>query len=448
MTPGFRLEAGDLEHPTWPPTFIRSPARFIFHYVARRRWHFIGLAVLSFAASGCAIGVQYVIKMLIDTVTTQHGVTGGLISTVAMFMVLIGGESVFGRITGWLACRTTVDSGVDLRLDLYSVLSQQSIRYFADNLAGSLGQRITSTAGNFGALVNTFVWRILPPTTDFFGAILIFTTIDRAMAGALGSFVIVVTAGLIWFGQQGQGLHRAYSSEAATNSGDLIDSLTNMWTVKAFSARQREWLRLSSRFVGEATAQRQIRMHLEKARVIHDVALWIMAGTMLLWVLSLWNAGRASPGDVVIVFTLTFRILHSSKDMALSLVDIAQNIGFIDETLARVGQPLAVRDEVEASRMVCSVPVIRFEDVSFSYTLGQAAIRNIDLVIPAGQKVGIVGPSGAGKSTLIHLLQRLHDPSSGRITIDNQAIGGVTQDSLRDALAVVPQEVHVCCIAT
>ena len=395
-----------------PPAFVRSPTRFVFHYVALRPWHFIGLAALALGASGCSVGVQYVIKLLVDAVTTQHAVTSQLVSVVVLFLVLMAGESLCARLTGWLACRTTVDTGVDLRLDLFHFLSGQSMRYFADNLAGALGQRITGTAGNFGALVNTVVWRIMPPIIDFVGAIVIFTTINRAMSATLAGFVVLVTAALIWFGERGRPIHRAYSGEAAINGGDLIDSLANMWTVKAFSARRREWLRFSGRFHDEASAQRRSWMYLEKARVIHDAALWAMAGTMLMWVLSLWNVGRASSGDVVIVFTLTFRILHSSKDMALSLVDIAQHVGFIEETLVVVGQPRSVFDVPRAPRLTCSGGEITFENVSFSYGPDRHALRNIDLTISSGQTVGIVGPSGAGKSTLIHLLQRLHDVGS------------------------------------
>ncbi len=425
------------------PAHLLKPSRFILHYVVRRRWHFVGLLTLVLGASGCSIGVQYVIKLLVDAMGGPREVTRPLVGVIALFLVLIACESIFGRLTGWLTCRTTVNTGVDLRLDLFHCLSGQSMRYFADNLAGSLGQRITGTAGNFGAIVNTLVWRILPPVVDFIGAILIFLTIDRAMSAALAGFVVAVTAGLIWFGERGRSLHRAYSGQAANNTGDLVDSITNMWTVKAFSARRREWTRLKGHFQHEAAAQRTSWMYLEKARLIHDVALWAMAGTILFWVVSLWTSGRASPGDVVIAFTLTFRILHSSRDMALSLVDIAQQFGFIEETLAVIGQPRTVCDKPGAPRLTCAGHAIAFEQVSFSYGSGRHALRGVNLAIPAGQKVGIVGPSGAGKSTLVHLLQRLHDVGAGRIVIDGQAIVDVSQDSLRAALAVVPQEISL-----
>jgi ATP-binding cassette subfamily B protein len=214
-----------------------------------------------------------------------------------------------------------------------------------------------------------------------------------------------------------------------------------MWTVKAFSARAREWHRLRKQFEDEAAAQRTSWMYLEKARLIHDVALWLMAGTMLIWAVSLWSAGRISPGDVILVSTLTFRILHSSKDMALALIDMAQQFGFIEETLAVIGQPRTVCDPPDAKPLHATRGAITFENVSFAYHGRSDVIRHVNLHIPAGQKIGIVGASGAGKSTLIHLIQRLHDVQSGNISIDDQNIAEVTQDTLRGALAVVPQEI-------
>ena len=93
--------------------------------------------------------------------------------------------------------------------------------------------------------------------------------------------------------------------------------------------------------------------------------------------------------------------------------------------------------------LLCSAGRIELRDVSFAYGPGARALDGVSLTIPAGQKVGIVGPSGAGKSTLIQLLQRLHDVERGAILIDGTPIDSITQDSLRDALAVVPQDISL-----
>jgi len=179
--------------------------------------------------------------------------------------------------------------------------------------------------------------------------------------------------------------------------------------------------------------------------MIHDIGLWLMAGAMLAWAVHAWSRGRISPGDVVVVSALTFRILHGSRDLALALVDIAQQFGFIEDTLRVLGKPQTVLDVSGARPLLARGGAIRFRNVSFSYGAegGRDAVHDIDIAIPAGQKVGIVGASGAGKSTLVHLLQRLYDVQSGQITIDGHDIALVAQDSLRQALAVVPQEINL-----
>lgn len=423
--------------------FLNGPYRFVLHYIRRHALLFAGLAMTVVIAAACAVAVQYVMKLLVDGMAGSRDNAAAVWTALFLFVGLIATESVFWRVTGWLACRTTVGVGCEMRLDLFNHLNGQPMRYFAENLAGSLGQRITATAGNFGALVNTVVWRIMPPCIDFLGALLIFLTVDPWMMAALAAFVVLVTTGLIWFGERGRPLHQAYSRQAGTVAGELIDVISNMWAVKAFSARAGEANRLADRFQTEARAQTVSWMYTEKARVFHDVALWLMAGTMLSWAVWRWSEGRISPGDVVLVSALTFRILHGSRDLALSLVDTAQHIGFIDETLAVIAQPQTVCDEPAAPAIRPKGGRIEFKGVSFAYEGGRDAIHALDLLIPEGQKVGIVGPSGAGKSTLVQLLQRLHDVQEGVILIDGQPIDSVAQDSLRGALAVVPQEISL-----
>jgi ATP-binding cassette subfamily B protein len=414
----------------------------VLHYVVARPWQFAALLMAVVGAAGCAVAVQYVMKLLVDGMAGPREASAAVWSALVLFVTFIAGESILWRITGWLACRTTLGVGVDMRLDLFSHLNGQPMRYFADNLAGSLGQRLTATAGNFGALTNTVVWRILPPCIEFIGALIIFLTVDWRMMLALGVFVTAVTGGLIWFGERGRPLHRTYAGHAGAVAGDLVDVITNMWAVKSFSARSREAERLAGGFHREALAQRRSWLYLEKARALHDVALWTMAGGMLSWAVHLWSVGSITPGDVVVVSTLTFRILNSSRDLALSLVETAQYVGYIDDTLRVIAQPQTVIDAPNAKPLVTRGGTVEFRNVSFSYGDDRSdTLRGLNLRVPAGQKVGIVGPSGAGKSTLIHLLQRLYDVQAGELLIDAQPLTEVRQDTLRAALAVVPQEI-------
>jgi ATP-binding cassette subfamily B protein len=169
--------------------------------------------------------------------------------------------------------------------------------------------------------------------------------------------------------------------------------------------------------------------------------VWIMATLMLCWAVSAWSTGRITPGDVVVISTLTFRILHGSRDVAIAVVDIFQQLGYVEDTIRAVGQVHSIADSPDAPAIVAGRGRVEFRNVSFGYEGDPTILHHVSLAVHAGEKVGIVGTSGAGKTTIVHLMQRLYEPQSGEVLIDGQPIGSVTQDSLRAVLSVVPQEI-------
>ena len=426
-----------------PHSPFGSCAAFVRHYVSRRPALFGGLIAVAVAAAICSVGVQYGMKLLVDALSAASPAPDAARWALGFFIVLIAVESLLWRASGWLAARATIAAGVDIRLDLLDHLIGHPMRYFQNNLAGALGHRVTATAGAFGALVNRTVWDIAPPVINLVGAVLLFAWLDARMAATLALFALAITGGLILFGIRGRPLHRAYAEEAGRVGGELIDVITNIWAVKAFSARTRERARLRQAFGREANAQRKSWMYTERSRLLHDVLLWLMAGSMLIWSLLLWERGEVTTGDVVVVSALTFRILHGSRDLAMALIDMAQHLAYLGETLRIVGLPHEIRDLPEAAEAVPERGEIRFEAVHFGYGGRRPVLRGFQLHVPASQKLAIVGPSGAGKSTLVHLVQRMHDVEAGRILVDGRCVTTMRQDSLRAATAVVPQEVNL-----
>jgi ATP-binding cassette subfamily B protein len=428
-------------HPDAQDAFLELPTQpmaFLLHYVRRRPWHFGGMFLLIIGAGGCAVAVQYGMKLLVDAMATNDRQHADVWFPLGVFIGLIVVENLFWRLGGWLGCRTVVASCVDVRVDLFRYLTGHPMRYFRQYFAGALGNRISATGQAAGALYGGFAWKIMPPCVDFIGAVIVLFTVHWQMAWALIGFVAVVAALIVSFGIRGREKHQRFAAQAARVGGELVDVVSNVWTIKAFSARDREAERLAEQIGLEARAQRRSWMYLEKARVIHDICLSLMAGGMLVWAIQLWIAGSVTAGDVVMVSALTFRILHGSRDLALALVDATQQLAAIQDTLRIIVQPHALGDP--DTQLALSGGDIEFRDVSFSYLNGRRVFDHFQLHIPAGQKVGIVGPSGSGKTTLLGLIQRLDDVRGGCVLIDGQDISEVSQDSLHDWMAVVPQE--------
>src|SRR5438874_7530430 len=164
---------------------------------------------------------------------------------------------------------------------------------------------------------------------------------------------------------------------------------------------------------------------------------------MLIWSRSLGRQGRIRPGDVILTVAVAFRILQGSRDLAFAAVTATQFVSRIGDAIQVIGEDHKVVDGPGAWQLLRPGGSIAFEKVDFSYPSGQAVFRDFSLRIERGQHVGLVGPSGAGKSTLIALVQRLFDIDGGSLLIDDQDIRTMTQDSLRSAIAVVPQEVSL-----
>jgi ATP-binding cassette subfamily B protein len=396
------------------------------------------MLLLVVGAASCAVAVQYGMKLLVDAMAEPDRARAAVWAPLGLFMALIVMENVFWRLGGWLGCRTVIASCVDLRVDLFKYLTGHPMRYFTEHFAGSLGNRISAAGQAAGALYGGLVWKILPPCVDFLGAVVVLFTVHWQMAWALIGFVAVVAAIITLFGIRGRIKHQRFAAQSARVGGELVDVVSNVWTIKAFSARHRESQRLAREIGIEARAQRHSWMYLEKARVIHDICLSIMAGGMLIWAIQLWVAGTVTAGDVVMVSALTFRILHGSRDLALALVDAVQQLSAIEETLQIIIQPHGLDDPEPPLSL--SRGDIQFQSVGFAYPDGRRVFEDFNLHVPLGQKVGIVGRSGAGKSTLISLIQRLDDVQQGAILVDGQNIKDVSQDSLRAGMAVVPQE--------
>lgn len=233
---------------------------------------------------------------------------------------------------------------VDIRVDLFKHLTGHPMRYFTEHFAGSLGNRISALGAAAGSIYGGLAWKIVPPIVDFLGAVVVLFTVGWQMAVALIVFVAIVAALITGFGIRGRSKHQRFAAQSARVGGELVDAVSNVWTIKAFSARDREAERLAHEIGYEARAQRRSWMYLEKARVMHDICLSVMAGGMLIWAIQLWIGGSVTAGDVVLVSALTFRILHGSRDLALALVDATQQLGAIDDTLRIIVQPHGLED--------------------------------------------------------------------------------------------------------
>jgi ATP-binding cassette subfamily B protein len=395
------------------------------------------------AAVICAVGSQYAVKNLVDVLSTQHPPTYTLWSAVALLLALVAGDNLLWRLAGWVSTHAFVAVGGDIRLDLFNHLSGQGTRYFVERLPGALAGRITAAANAAWTIENSLTWTTIPPGTAVIGSIFVLGTINWHLTVVLLVVVGALGVSIGRLAAQGRHLHQSFAGHAAHVSGDLADIVSNIGLVRAFGAARREQDRLSSKIQDEMQAQRASLRSLEILRLWHALTVFIVTAGVLVWSVELWRRGKISTGDVVLTTTLGFTVLHASRDFAMALVDMVQQFAKLSEAVRELGLPHEMQDAPDARPLVVRGGTIQFVHVSFSYPSGQQVLKDFNLDMPAGQKVGLVGRSGAGKSTIIALLQRLYDPDSGAVLIDGQNIAHVTQESLRASIAVVQQDISL-----
>jgi ATP-binding cassette subfamily B protein len=241
----------------------------------------------------------------------------------------------------------------------------------------------------------------------------------------------------------GKPLHDDFANKAAAVDGEMIDVVNNLPLVRAFCGFGHEHDRFDATVKREISARGKSLRYLEKVRIAHAGVTVVLTICMLAWAIQLWQQGAATTGDVVLVCTLGLSILSATRDLAVALVDVTQHFARLTEAIATLLLPHELKDHPEAAPLVKSGAAIAFNNISIRYPGGGQVFDKFSLRIQPGQRVGLVGQSGGGKSSLFTLLQRFYDVQAGSITIDGQDISRVTQQSLREAISVVPQDISL-----
>lgn len=415
----------------------QRPLAYLFHYVAQRPLSHAVIFCAVVAAVACSVSTQYGVKLLVDTLTTQLQSPW---TAFAILVSLIAADNLFWRLASFVASYTFVQVTGDVRRDLFRHLTLHAPSFFSNRLPAVLTSRITATSNAAFTIENMFMWNVLPPCLAAVVAILLLASVDATMAAVVLIAAAVVVAVLFQVASRGKPLHHEFASKAALVDGEMVDVVGNMALVKAYCGLGREHLRFDQTVQHELHARRMSLFYLERLRFGHALVTVILTLGLLAWALSLWQQGRASAGDVVMVCTLGLSVLSATRDLSVALVDVTQHLARLAEAILTLLVPHQLLDHPDAVPLVHNGADITFRKVSFGYPSGSEVFRNLDLRIRSGERVGLVGPSGAGKSTLFTLLHRFYDVDEGEIFIDGQGISRITQESLWNAIATVPQD--------
>ncbi len=422
-------------------SYANRPLPFIFRYLRRRPLSHATILAAVLGAVACSVGTQYGVKFLVDTLS--QGISDRVWTAFFLLISLIAADNFLWRVASWIANYAFVGVTGDLRRDLFRHLTGHSPGYFADRLPGMLTSRVTATSNAVFTAENMFIWNVLPPCAATVAAIALVCTISLSMAGTLAVVAGIMVCVMIRLAAAGRPLHHDFASKAAAVDGEMVDVVSNMPLVRAFGGFLREHRRFDATVIREMDARRRSLLYLEKVRILHAAVTIVLTLGLLAWSIMLWNDSEATTGDVVLACTLSISVLSATRDLAVALVDITQHFARLAEAIATLLVPHDLRDHPQATPLIRRGASVKFENVTFRYGEGEQIFEDFCLSLKPGERVGLVGHSGGGKSTLFALLQRFYDVQSGRILIDGQDIARVTQESLREAIGVVPQDISL-----
>jgi ATP-binding cassette, subfamily B, multidrug efflux pump len=430
------------EPPTQPPASLGA---FFWFYLKPVWWAFALLTLATLLLAMLEVAILAFVGRLVDLMRNAetpagflqvHAVELGLMAVLAIIIRpllsaladLFKHQLIMGPVN------------VRIRWLAHRYLLRQSLSFFQNDFAGRLATRtiqvgpaVRDVAANTCDVV---VW----VAVHWFGAMLLFFQADWRLVLPLAVWLALYIGALFYFVPRIEKLSAAMSDARSMLTGRIVDSYTNISTVKLFAHTEREDL-YAKDAMGEWLARYQAQLRLN---TLMEICLWTVNGFVLVGTTGLaiwlWSVGEVTIGSIAVVSGLVIRLMNMSGWFMWSLAGIFDNVGVVQESMRAIAHPLQLTDAPDAKPIRVPKGEIRYEAIRFHYGKEHGVIDNLSLTIRPGEKVGLVGRSGAGKSTLVSLLLRFYDLEGGRILIDGQDISSIAQDSLRAQIGLVTQD--------
>lgn len=418
--------------------------KFFLSLIKPYRWYVIGL-LLTAAYWGINNALApYVLKLIIDKVAAFSGDKSAILNAikpnVILYIALWVLIAVDMRLSDWLRLKLFPYIRYDLVNHMFAYLNQHSHRFFQNNFAGSLSNKISDMTA---------------------GTIAIFTTIDDAAAQIVGLIIAIISLLLvqpifalillIWaiaflgvaivYFKPVQDLSNFFATSKTTLVGKIVDSISNITNLRLFSRAAFENQVIRNATQDTTDKDQTMQWSILKMRAYWDISIIVLIAANLYMLVVMYSKDQVSIGDFSFVISLSISIFYNLWYLASQFVHFAEELGKCRQALTLISEPHEIMDKPNAQPLVVTQGRIEFKNVSFHYDEGAHLFKNKSVVIEPGQKIGLVGLSGSGKSTFVNLILRLFDVESGQILIDGKNIRDVTQESLRENIAMIPQDV-------
>lgn len=436
-----RLNAYPLNEPTEPPKGLLA---FCLHYSHGAKKWLAAMTVLGAAIALLEISLFGFMGSIVDWLSAADRETflateGWKLAGMAVVLLLVIPTL---QIVDALIIHQTLLGNFPQRIRwmAHRYLIRQSMSYFQDEFAGRIGAKLMQTS----LAVREVMMKVLDVTVYvivyFLGAVVLAAMSDIWLAVPFVVWLVAYVALLRYLIPRLGKISELQADARSMMTGRIVDSYTNIATVKLFSHSMREETyarEAMDGFLGTVYKQMRLVTWLQATITLMNCLLLFSVFGVGIWQ---WLNGNMMPGAIAVAAALVLRFQGMSQWVMWEMSALFENIGVVRDGINSISLPRVVADKPEAKPVGRVEGDIRFEDVSFHYGKSSGVIGGLNLNIRPGEKIGLVGGSGAGKSTIVNLLLRFYDRQDGRILVDGNDIAQIQQDSLRANIGVVTQD--------
>ena len=424
----------------------RETVKRLLPYLWTYKWRVLAALTFMVGAKLANVSVPLLLKDLIDAMSFKpNDPQAVLVVPVAMLVtygVLRLSVSAFTELRELVFAKATQGAARQIALETFEHLHGLSLRFHLERQTGGMTRDIERGVRGIESLISYSLYSVVPTLIEVALVLgILAVKFDMWFAGiTLTALVlyIIFTIGVTEWRTQYRRMANEFDSAAHTKA---VDSLLNYETVKYFNNEGFE----AARYDKSLEALRRARLKAQTSLSVLNTGQQLIIATALIGML--WRAtqgvvdGRMSLGDLVMINAFMIQLYIPLNFLGVLYREIKQSLTDLDRMFSLLEKEREIADSPNAAALqLLQAPTVRFENVVFAYEAARPILHGISFEIPAGKTVAVVGPSGAGKSTLARLMFRFYDVSGGRITINGQDIRLVTQNSLRRALGIVPQD--------
>jgi ATP-binding cassette subfamily B protein len=424
--------------------FPTTTFRFIFHFVKAQKVKFI-----YFALTGAAWAVNdsvfpYFLKDIVNTLSGYHGAPGHIFSAVKDTLILLVAfwlvMEVLQRAQGLLQIYTYPRFRAEIRATVFEHVKTLSQEYFANNFAGNIAKKLSDLPTSCQTITEMVCFQFITVGVGMIMVVGMMWQIKPIFAFIVFAWLMCHIGITVLFLKRSNRLWAVHADSVSMLNGKIVDVLTNMSTVRLFARQRYETHYIQSAQMDEMKKSRQAMLLIELTRVGLGISGLLLIFGMVFTLLYGYGHGWVSIGDFTQVGMQTFWLLGWIWFVSYQLMQFARESGTIRNALNLVTAVADITDKANAQPLIVKQGNIDFNHVYFSYQKNKPVFNDFSVHIRAGEKVGLVGFSGSGKSTFVNLILRYYELQQGNICIDKLDIAGVTQDSLRQNIAMIPQD--------